>query len=287
MQKRRVNSKTINVTSDLPVTMHDTVANARSAARAERRANKRNKKDNALLSLALFLVFIILLGLILLTNFDYVSHHPMVSSPTSMSSNGVPVDNSDKGLPVVGAGSHKHNNINGSLTKFPSLKYALENSDVVGIYFAASWCPMSTPISNRIEELFSLDSSPLNHRVLTPPTGDGTYKIATRKEFSLVYVSSDDSEMEMMKYARGNWISIPFDSPDRTNIKRHFRICAQVEMESLGIERRRQEIPSLVIVESSTQGILSMVGKDELLKYNEGVLDHWISKKDLVAGLEE
>ena len=279
MQKRRVKGS-----SDLPVTMSDATASSSGSisnsrtSRAERRLRRRNKESDGscLLSFGLFFLFCFVLGIILFSDFDYVSHHPLKTSSSSSSS-------SSEYMQHVGT----------SLTKFSSLKYALDNAELVGLYFAASWCPMSTPVTKKIDELFSMDTSPLKQHVLEPPLtilseiGPIESNNDEKKDIALVYVSSDDTESEMMKYSKNNWMNVPFDSKDRNDIKRHFRICAEVEMDSLGIERRRSEIPSLIIIDSATHGILSVSGKNDILEHGEGVLDAWMNLKHLLRFLED
>lgn len=276
MQKRRAAKG--GSSADIPLTLMTDGATATPAGsitksfsngRAEKRS--RNQRTNSscdescLFAFGLFFAFLIMFSVILFTDIDHISHHPE--------------DNALSGA-AVGEIYRKGS----SMAQFSSLKYAFDNADIVGLYFAASWCSMSTPITMRIDELFSADTSPLKHRVLSP------YAINVadeKKDFALVFVSSDDSEQDSMNYSKINWINIPFESKDRNDIKRHFRICAHLEMESLGIERRRDEIPSLVIIDSATHGVLSVSGKSDLLEYGEGVLDHWMSQKHLVRALED
>lgn len=269
MQKRRVNK---GVYDGLPVTVSDKVAlNPKARSRMEKRAkppHSMNDLKSCMISVLLFIIFMAMLGFILTANFDYVSHHPVTTMLSTQNRNTAQ-------YPLGG----------GTLSKFASLQYALENSEIVGIYFAASWCPMSTPVSNKIEDMFSSKSSPFLDRVLPPQ--DKSPDLTSKKDFALVYVSSDESEEDMREYARSNWISIPFDSSDKSNIKRHFKICASVEMESLGIERRNDEIPSLLIIDSLTHGLLSSNGKQDINEYGEGVLEHWIQLKHLVRSLND
>jgi hypothetical protein len=220
----------------------------------------------------LFIVFIAILGLILFTDFDYVSHHPEDTTQTNMGNMNI------------------YQEYDGSaLSKFPTIKYALEHSDIVGIYFAASWCPMSTPVTNKLDFLFSSPSSPLQSRVFSPSLIEPHDSTSNneRKEFSIVYVSSDDNKEDMDSYTRKNWITVPFDTEEKTHIKRHFGICAQIEMEPLGISRRKQEIPSLLIIDSQTNGLLSAHGANDIIEYGERALDHWIQLRDLVRSLSE
>jgi len=271
MQKRRV-----KVAGDLPVTMTDAAAASRLAERKARRQNRTNNNQNKKMqsscpAFVLFFVFIIMLGVILFktSTFDYVSHHPGGEKDTDLNA------------------VNSHGRGDKALSSFTSLDHALANANLVGLYFAASWCPMSTPITNKMSDIFSSGTSSLQERILSPLKPHIAHENIVRKDLAIVYVSSDKSETDMKKYSKSNWINVPFDSDDRDNLKRHFRTCAQVEMEELGIERRRLEIPSLIIIDSVTHGVLSLNGKEDMLEYGDGVLDHWQQLQDLLRSLEE
>ena len=169
------------------------------------------------------------------------------------------------------------------LSKFPSLTNAFAKSEIVLIYFAASWCPMSTPITEALDDAFSGKRNTLLY-----PDEVGTYDAATegRKPLSLVYVSSDRSEEEMEDYIRGGWQSIPFDSTERTELKKHFRVCAKRELEELGFERRF-EIPTLMILDGHTHGIISTNGVEDIREYSDKALTHWLGMQSLIRGLED
>ena len=169
------------------------------------------------------------------------------------------------------------------LAKFPSLTNALAKSEVIGIYFAAAWCPMSTPITEALDDAFSGKRNTL----LYPDEAD-TYDAAAegRKPLSLVYVSSDRSEEEMNDYIRGGWQSIPFDSTERTELKKHFRVCAKRELEELGFERKF-EIPTLLILDGHTHGIISTNGVEDIREYGDKALTHWLGMQSLIRGLED
>ena len=146
------------------------------------------------------------------------------------------------------------------LSNFPSLKEAIDNADLVALYFAASWCPHSTPTTNKLKELFP----PTNDKVYIPGTNTTTKEQSslyrTKKSLAIVYISSDETEQDMISYASYNWRLVPFDSKERTDLKLHFRTCAKREMEKLGIEERLHEIPTLIIIDSKTHSILTTDG---------------------------
>jgi hypothetical protein len=149
------------------------------------------------------------------------------------------------------------------LSKYSELLYALENSDLVALYFAASWCGMSTPISHALDEAFG-DSD----QILTL---DGE-----RKSLSIVFISSDRSLDDYNNYVSGrNWIAIPYESPQRTQLKTHFKTCARPEVEKLGIDRER-EIPTIIVIDSRNHNVLTFDGVKDMKHLKQDALDHWI-----------
>jgi hypothetical protein len=79
------------------------------------------------------------------------------------------------------------------LSQFPTLNKAFAQAELVGLYFAASWCPMSTGPTN-------------------PLLGDifGDLLVSDPSKFALVYVSSDKDQESMEQYMKPNWIAVPF-----------------------------------------------------------------------------
>lgn len=168
------------------------------------------------------------------------------------------------------------------LAHFSSIQYALQHSKLVGLYFAASWCPHSTPVSEALDEYFS--------DILLPPKSDDEEAGDINKNdpypLAIVHVSSDTKEAKFQDYLRKNWIAVPFDSPDKTSLKRHFKVCAKPEVELLHIDRK-YEIPTLLIIDSATQTVLTANGVDDLDEFEDKALQHWTELHDLVQGMEE
>jgi hypothetical protein len=160
------------------------------------------------------------------------------------------------------------------LAQFPSLQYALSNSFLVGLYFAASWCPMSTPVTNLLDELF--------RDILVKPTGD-----SLTGGLSIVYVSSDQSQEQFDHYIKPNWMSVPFENvQERSDLKRHFATCAKREMEELGMQTRDREIPSLIILAADTRQVLTYSGVQDIQERGVAAIDHWLEMKRLAEALE-
>lgn len=169
------------------------------------------------------------------------------------------------------------------LQKFPSLQYALEYSDMVGIYFAASWCPDSTPATQTLMKTFGSSSS-----LLLPPQTDDNKEDppSERYPFSIVYVSSDKSEQDALTYGDlENWIRVPFESSERTELKRHFQTCANSEKKKLNVHRK-YGIPTLIVVDSDTESVLTTDGMGDVESLGaDSAIERWEHMQSLVAGL--
>ena len=70
-------------------------------------------------------------------------------------------------------------------------------------------------------------------------------------------------------------MAVPWDSPERTQLKRHFRVCAKPEVQALGIDRT-MEIPTLLILDSVTHAVVTTGGVQDLKEYEDRALDHWL-----------
>ena len=161
------------------------------------------------------------------------------------------------------------------LAGFPSLQYPLQNSQLVALYFAASWCPMSTPVTKLIHE--HLDS------ILLPVPSDAKETASTKPDnnrlLSLVYVSSDSDEASMLHYKGHNWFTVmPFDSnsSERDELKRHFHTCAHREVRQLPDIDRQHGLPTLIIISAATQDVLTFRGVQDLTELKEKALDTWV-----------
>lgn len=242
------------------------------------RHERKRSRSSTVLTCVLFLFVVACITFLLTYKFDFVSHYPVTNTAS------VAVDPSQDILSSL-VGQQLN-----SLAQFKSIEMPLAHAKLVGLYFAASWCGMSTPVSNKLEQLFAAsagaadtDATSLSNRILTSQDIDESL----HKDFSLVYISSDKTADDMEKYMRPNWISIPFDNSDRNDLKRHYRACAEVEMKELEITPRRFHIPTLIIVDSATHGIISTNGAEDLEEYGEEVLDHWLQIQSLTRALEE
>ena len=138
---------------------------------------------------------------------------------------------------------------------------------MLGLYYASSWCPDCTPITPALGRVYAAQS-----------VGEGT------KELEIVYISSDRSAEQMavsMKESHGPWESITYEKIDeRSSLKRHFGVCAGMEASELGLTggKRKFGIPTLIIIDSETQEVLTMDGVRDVMKVSDGigVVEGWI-----------
>ena len=158
------------------------------------------------------------------------------------------------------------------LSKFSELSYALKNSDLVALYFAASWCPMSTPISLALDSAFGKTDMLLSNE-------------GGRKILAVVYVSSDETLDEFNGYIRNRqWLAVPYESKQRNDLKRHFSTCAKRELEDLNIDRKH-EIPTIIVIDSETHGIITTNGADDVDQMGEDSLQHWKDIQDWIRNI--
>ena len=153
------------------------------------------------------------------------------------------------------------------LEQYSSLEYALANTDIILLYFAASWCSMSTPVTRQIGEIFS-DSND----ILSDPSK--SEKKSSKSKLAIVYVSSDTNEKEALKYGSENWIRVPFESSDRTQLKRHFHTCAASEAKLLNVHRKHG-IPNAIVIDSKTHDVISDRGMKDLTTHSTKVIEYW------------
>jgi Thioredoxin-like len=131
----------------------------------------------------------------------------------------------------------------------------------MALYFAASWCKMSTKPTQLLDDLFR--EHLLSSKNVT---------------MVLVYVSSDMTEDSFQAYLRPGWQAIPFhNSLERSHVQRYFRTCAKREPKELGIlpEERLHEIPHLYILSTRTGTVLSSDGLTDVRQYGAKVLAYW------------
>ena len=131
---------------------------------------------------------------------------------------------------------------------------------------------MSTPISHALDRAFGGENDLLSAQ-------------GGKSALSIVYVSSDRSRDEYDAYIRDRkyWMAIPFESPQRDELKRHFSACARIELEELDMDRKH-EIPTIIVIDSRTHGIITTNGANDVAKMGRLALEHW---KDMMTDIRE
>uniref|UniRef100_A0A7S0WIC9 Thioredoxin domain-containing protein n=1 Tax=Hemiselmis tepida TaxID=464990 RepID=A0A7S0WIC9_9CRYP len=128
---------------------------------------------------------------------------------------------------------------------------------LVALYFSAHWCPPC--------------------RQFTPTLKDVYEETCENHNFEVVFVSSDDSQEQMKGYmdeAHGGWLAVSYDSPLRDELKRKYGVCAGKEQESVGVQERRNGIPSLVVLQPDGRE-LSFGGCQELREAGPVAVKRW------------
>jgi nucleoredoxin len=127
---------------------------------------------------------------------------------------------------------------------------------IIGLIFAASWCPDCSEIVPKTGKVAELDNSNL---------------------IDIYYVSSDKTEEEMLQFRPPFLFHIPFsDEATRSQLKRKFAVCAQKEMNDLGMSQRRHGIPTLVLLNAATGKILSENGTEDIMELSpKATLSKW------------
>ena len=137
---------------------------------------------------------------------------------------------------------------------------------LVALYFAASWCPMSTPVTKLLDDTF--------RDLLSSESSD----------LALVHVSSDVSEADLQHYLRPHWQFVPFESPDRNELKRYFGTCAKREQEDLKVDRKRG-IPTLILLGHGRR-VLTYHGIEDVQERGVEAVEYWKNLADIATALE-
>ena len=138
-------------------------------------------------------------------------------------------------------------------SRFPSIPF---DKPLVGLYFAASWCPDCTEVTSVVADVLG----------------------KTSEDWNIVYIASDNTREQLDSYAPASFAKVPFENGDeRSNLKRHFGVCAGKELESLGMtpDDRKSGIPALIVLESSTGKIVTIDGVQDVMDSNESAVENW------------
>jgi Thioredoxin-like len=160
--------------------------------------------------------------------------------------------------------------IHRSITEMiPSIDFRLSSPKIIGLLFAAKWCPDCTDIVPSIGRI--LDTS----RVATSKSNDDD----ANDWIQIIYISSDSDEESIQQFKPKNMLHIPYDAIDeRTRIKQLYSTCAAKEMKTLQIITRKHGIPALILLNAQTGAILAENAIDDVINPNNSeqqILDRW------------
>jgi len=125
------------------------------------------------------------------------------------------------------------------------------------LYFSASWCPPCRRFTPVLKEFYEA--------------------VATKHPVEVVWVSSDDSQMEWGEYGKimAAYYAVPFENRDlRTRLKQEVGVCASKEQASVGIQERKRGIPTLAVVKPDGT-LLTIEGDEEITRSGIAVLHKW------------
>jgi hypothetical protein len=100
------------------------------------------------------------------------------------------------------------------------------------------------------------------------------------------YVSSDTHEAAATEYLHPNWMTLPFATSERADVKRHVLTYAKREMKELSIKERKHHIPTLIIVDGASQQVLTYHGVKDVNEYGAEAIDHWMELASLSDALD-
>lgn len=153
------------------------------------------------------------------------------------------------------------------LPQFPTLQAGLDSSEVVVVFFGASWNKNSASVANQMGQILGPKL-----KEATKHKHDGEI----RKPLSVIYVSSDSHKHQFQKYVQNRyWSSVPFHSKEAKKLKKYYKVCARKELETLQIMERKHELPYMLIFSGESHKVVSRTGVTDLKKLGLGVLDHW------------
>jgi hypothetical protein len=128
---------------------------------------------------------------------------------------------------------------------------------LLGIYFAAAWCPDSTEATNKLAEVAS----------------------ENKDRITIVYCSSDYTKTQMTEYTPDSFQTVPFDNEDeRADIKRYFGACGAKEVEKLNMTPAQREhgLPTLIVLDRETEKVLTTGGAEDVVKDPKIAVDCWM-----------
>ena len=194
---------------------------------------------------------------------------------------------------------YQQNKVDRPLSEFPTLQYPLGNSELIGLFFGSSDCATCNKMIHKLSNYFGVDGILLRPSTLSQPNGNNNNNNGNRRPMqnqdddnvektwplSLVYVSSDRDKSSFNSFATersgsgsglgSEWFKVPWNGPERSGLKRHFRIGAAHELKDLDLstDTRRFDIPALIIIDNKSRSILSANGMEDVVEFGDKALD--------------
>jgi hypothetical protein len=145
----------------------------------------------------------------------------------------------------------------------PSIDFGTLSPKMIGLLFAAKWCPDCTNV--------------------VPAIGKVTDAVAAhdidKDWLKVVYISSDTDETSIQQFKPSSMLHIPHgEVNERTRIKQRYSTCAAKEMSVLQIPSRKHGIPTLILLNSATGTVLSENGVEDVMDpttTDQQVLARW------------
>ncbi|XP_065920347.1 uncharacterized protein [Dysidea avara] len=92
----------------------------------------------------------------------------------------------------------------------PIAKTALDQMDIIALYFSAEWCPPCNKFMPKLLKFYN-------------------YLKEEERKFELVYVSNDNTKESMLAYMKDQhmpWVGLSFDSPLGEQLRTNFKVAA-------------------------------------------------------------
>jgi thiol-disulfide isomerase/thioredoxin len=171
--------------------------------------------------------------------------------------------------------------VHSSITELlPSIDFTTASSiqqppKVIGLLFAAKWCPNCTNVIPAIGKVMEVAVA-ADVSTTAKATDDD------KNWLQMIYISSDVDELSIQQFKPKYILHVPFDAiMERTKLKQKFAVCAAKEMTTLQITTRRHGIPTLLLLNAATGTVVSETGVDDVMNNiaiesnPQAVLDQW------------
>lgn len=123
---------------------------------------------------------------------------------------------------------------------------ALEDKAIIGIYFAARWCPACADFTPLLVDVYQKLSE-------------------AEKSFEVILVSTDDSAAAMFDYMQETgmaWLAVPWGGTRAADLGQRYGV---------------RSIPTLIIIDGGGNTV-SLTGREEVSRSGPAAYDDWLSR---------